>query len=145
MQDVGAERDAITLLRSPTHFGRPNWDKVFSSIRERHVQTDVGVVSFSVCVSVGSILMMIRCSFFVDQGCSRERFKRCRTSILSLRELGFSLPKVCGLLSHWSSMLSGANRELLTRLHLRSARCTLILSVIYPLTVGSPLTIALVT
>lgn len=43
VQDVGAERDAITSLRAPTHFGRPNWDRVFSSIAEKHPETDVGV------------------------------------------------------------------------------------------------------
>ena len=44
VQDVGAEKDAITSLRAPTHFGRPNWDKVFSSIAEKHADSDVGVV-----------------------------------------------------------------------------------------------------
>jgi NADPH oxidase 2 len=45
VQDVGAEKDAITSLRAPTHFGRPNWDRVFPSIAEKHPHTDVGVVS----------------------------------------------------------------------------------------------------
>ena len=45
VQDVGAEKDAITSLRAPTHFGRPNWDRVFSSVAEKHPETDVGVVS----------------------------------------------------------------------------------------------------
>ena len=44
VQDVGAEKDAITSLRAPTHFGRPNWDRVFSSISDKHPETDVGVV-----------------------------------------------------------------------------------------------------
>ncbi|KAF8323105.1 NADPH oxidase [Clavulina sp. PMI_390] len=43
VQDVGAEQDAITHLRAPTHFGRPNWDRVFSGIADRHPDTDVGV------------------------------------------------------------------------------------------------------
>ncbi|KAI0701938.1 NADPH oxidase [Cytidiella melzeri] len=43
VQDVGAEKDAITSLRAPTHFGRPNWDKVFCSIAEKHPDSDVGV------------------------------------------------------------------------------------------------------
>ncbi|GJE89247.1 NADPH oxidase family protein [Phanerochaete sordida] len=43
VQDVGAETDAITALRAPTHFGRPNWDRVFASIAEKHPETDVGV------------------------------------------------------------------------------------------------------
>lgn len=45
VQDVGAEKDAITSLRAPTHFGRPNWDRVFGSLVEKHPDTDVGVVS----------------------------------------------------------------------------------------------------
>ena len=43
VQDVGAERDAITSLRAPTHFGRPNWDRVFTSIADKHADTDIGV------------------------------------------------------------------------------------------------------
>ncbi|KAG6839592.1 hypothetical protein C0991_001108, partial [Blastosporella zonata] len=43
VQDVGAEQDAITSLRAPTHFGRPNWDRVFTSVSEKHPETDVGV------------------------------------------------------------------------------------------------------
>ncbi len=44
MQDVGAEKDAITSLRAPTHYGRPNWDRVFKSIADKNPETDVGVV-----------------------------------------------------------------------------------------------------
>lgn len=43
VQDVGAEKDAITSLRAPTHYGRPNWDRVFGSIVDKHPETDVGV------------------------------------------------------------------------------------------------------
>jgi len=43
VQDVGAEKDAITSLRAPTHFGRPNWDRVFSSLTQKHSGSDVGV------------------------------------------------------------------------------------------------------
>jgi len=43
VQDVGADKDAITSLRAPTHFGRPNWDRVFSSLTEKHSNSDVGV------------------------------------------------------------------------------------------------------
>ena len=45
VQNVGAEKDAITFLRAPTHFGKPNWDRLFPSIVEKHPDTDVGVVS----------------------------------------------------------------------------------------------------
>ncbi|KAF9263193.1 NADPH oxidase [Marasmius fiardii PR-910] len=43
VQDVGAEKDSITNLRSPTHFGRPNWDRVFQSISDKHPDSDCGV------------------------------------------------------------------------------------------------------
>ncbi|ODO03125.1 hypothetical protein I350_05970 [Cryptococcus amylolentus CBS 6273] len=43
IQDVGAEKDTITNLRAPTHFGRPNWDRVFESIANKHPDTDCGV------------------------------------------------------------------------------------------------------
>jgi len=43
VHDVGSEKDAITSLRAPTHFGRPNWDRVFSTITDKHPETDVGV------------------------------------------------------------------------------------------------------
>jgi NADPH oxidase len=36
-------RDALTGLRARTHFGRPNWDKIFSGVRERHRGADIGV------------------------------------------------------------------------------------------------------
>jgi NADPH oxidase 2 len=44
VSDVGAEKDAITSLRAPTLFGRPNWDRVFQSIVEKHQDTDVAVL-----------------------------------------------------------------------------------------------------
>lgn len=43
VQDVGAEKDAITSLRAPTHFGRPNWNRVFSTLVDKHPDTDIGV------------------------------------------------------------------------------------------------------
>ena len=45
VQDVGAEKDAITSLRAPTHFGRPNWNRVFGTLVDKHPDTDIGVVS----------------------------------------------------------------------------------------------------
>ncbi|KAF7356062.1 FAD-binding FR-type domain-containing protein [Mycena venus] len=43
VQDVGAEKDAITTLRAPTHYGRPNWDKIYTSLGQQHPESDVGV------------------------------------------------------------------------------------------------------
>lgn len=36
INDANADRDAITGLRAPTNFGRPNWGAVFRSIRKIH-------------------------------------------------------------------------------------------------------------
>ncbi|GEM09205.1 NADPH oxidase isoform 2 [Rhodotorula toruloides] len=41
--DVGSDRDAITQLRAPTHYGRPNWDRIFASIAAEHPASEVGV------------------------------------------------------------------------------------------------------
>ncbi|CAJ0854803.1 1957_t:CDS:2 [Entrophospora sp. SA101] len=36
-------KDTITGLRALTHYGRPNWDKVFSNMRDKYPATDIGV------------------------------------------------------------------------------------------------------
>ncbi|GES79470.1 NADPH oxidase [Rhizophagus clarus] len=43
VNDDGNVKDTITGLRSPTQFGRPNWDRIFSNMRDQHPATDVGV------------------------------------------------------------------------------------------------------
>ncbi|KAF0484145.1 NADPH oxidase [Gigaspora margarita] len=43
VNDDGNVKDTITGLRAPTHFGRPNWDKIFSNMRDQYPATDVGV------------------------------------------------------------------------------------------------------
>ncbi|KAF7377911.1 FAD-binding FR-type domain-containing protein [Mycena sanguinolenta] len=43
VQDVGAEKDAITALRAPTHYGRPNWDRIYTSLGQKHPDSDIGV------------------------------------------------------------------------------------------------------
>ncbi|KAJ3009725.1 hypothetical protein HKX48_007779 [Thoreauomyces humboldtii] len=44
VNDEEGVADAITGLRAPTHYGRPNWDRIFSNIRDSHRGTDVGVL-----------------------------------------------------------------------------------------------------
>lgn len=44
VSDVGSEKDAISGLRAPTHYGRPNWDTIFSNIRSKHPSTECGVM-----------------------------------------------------------------------------------------------------
>ena len=43
LHDVQSEKDAITALRTPTQFGRPNWDKFFGAVVSGHPDTDIGV------------------------------------------------------------------------------------------------------
>ena len=43
LNDADTHADAITGLRAPTNFGRPNWDTVFKSIRRMHEPTEAGV------------------------------------------------------------------------------------------------------
>ena len=98
VQDVGAEKDAITSLRAPTHFGRPNWDKSFSSLVDKHPDTDVGVVRTH---SGPQRHILIPCMLFgsssADLLCCPSNSTRCVTStrILAPVELGFSSERVC--------------------------------------------------
>ncbi|KAI0009615.1 ferric reductase NAD binding domain-containing protein [Xylariaceae sp. FL0662B] len=43
INDANADKDAITGLRSPTNFGRPNWDMIFRGIRKLHSPAEAGV------------------------------------------------------------------------------------------------------
>lgn len=43
INDVNADKDTITGLRSPTNFGRPNWDMIFRGIRKLHTPAEAGV------------------------------------------------------------------------------------------------------
>jgi len=43
VNDDGTATDALTGLRSPTHYGRPVWDKIFQNMRDLYPATDVGV------------------------------------------------------------------------------------------------------
>ncbi|KAF2971865.1 hypothetical protein GQX73_g1654 [Xylaria multiplex] len=43
INDANADKDTITGLRSPTNFGRPNWDMIFRGIRKIHAPAEAGV------------------------------------------------------------------------------------------------------
>lgn len=43
INDAHADVDAVTGLRSPTNFGRPNWDAVFRGVRRLHRPVTAGV------------------------------------------------------------------------------------------------------
>ncbi|EPE10697.1 nadph oxidase [Ophiostoma piceae UAMH 11346] len=43
INDANADKDAITGLRAPTNFGRPNWDMIFRGIRKLHTPAEAGV------------------------------------------------------------------------------------------------------
>jgi len=40
---LDADYDQITGLQSPTYFGRPNWDQIFSEKAQRHNGQTIGV------------------------------------------------------------------------------------------------------
>ncbi|RKF78451.1 Superoxide-generating NADPH oxidase heavy chain subunit A [Golovinomyces cichoracearum] len=66
INDANADRDAITGLRSPTNFGRPNWDMVFKSICKIHTPAEAGVFFCGPKV-LGSVLH-IKCNMYTEPG-----------------------------------------------------------------------------
>ncbi|RFU33433.1 hypothetical protein B7463_g2905, partial [Scytalidium lignicola] len=66
INDANADRDAITGLRSPTNFGRPNWDMVFKSIRKIHSPAEAGV--FFCGPKVLGSQLHIKCNTYSEPG-----------------------------------------------------------------------------
>ena len=64
--DANADRDAITALRAPTNFGRPDWDAIFRFIRKIHTPAEAGVF-FSGPQALGSQLH-IKCNMYSEPG-----------------------------------------------------------------------------
>lgn len=65
INDANAEQDAITGLRAPTNFGRPNWDTIFKSIRKIHQPAEAGVFFCGPKV-LGSVLH-VKCNMYSNQ------------------------------------------------------------------------------
>ncbi|PQE07912.1 hypothetical protein CJF32_00003054 [Rutstroemia sp. NJR-2017a WRK4] len=66
INDANADRDAITGLRAPTNFGRPNWDMIFKSVRKIHTPSEAGVFFCGPKV-LGSVLH-IKCNMYSEPG-----------------------------------------------------------------------------
>ncbi|KAF2814222.1 uncharacterized protein BDZ99DRAFT_379956 [Mytilinidion resinicola] len=66
INDANAEQDAITGLRAPTNFGRPNWDMIFKSIRKIHAPAEAGVF-FCGPKPLGSVLHQ-KCNMYSEPG-----------------------------------------------------------------------------
>ncbi|KAL9625073.1 MAG: hypothetical protein Q9160_000802 [Pyrenula sp. 1 TL-2023] len=66
INDANAEHDAITGLRSPTNFGRPNWDMVFRGIRKIHSPAEAGV--FFCGPQVLGSQLHIKCNMYSEPG-----------------------------------------------------------------------------
>ncbi|KAF2011729.1 hypothetical protein BU24DRAFT_287934 [Aaosphaeria arxii CBS 175.79] len=66
INDANAEQDAITGLRAPTNFGRPNWDMIFKSIRKIHSPAEAGVF-FCGPKGLGSTLH-VKCNMYSEPG-----------------------------------------------------------------------------
>lgn len=65
INDANADRDAITGLRAPTNFGRPNWDQIFRGIKQIHGAGEAGVF-FCGPKPLGSTLHT-KCNQFTDK------------------------------------------------------------------------------
>lgn len=65
INDANAEQDAITGLRAPTSFGRPNWDLIFRSVRQIHAPAEAGVF-FCGPKPLGSLLHL-KCNMYSDR------------------------------------------------------------------------------
>ncbi|KAF2175029.1 hypothetical protein K469DRAFT_86122 [Zopfia rhizophila CBS 207.26] len=68
INDANAKQDAITGLRAPTNFGRPNWDMIFKSIRKIHAPAEAGVF-FCGPKGLGSTLH-VKCNMYSEPGFS---------------------------------------------------------------------------
>ncbi|KAH8703952.1 putative NADPH oxidase [Talaromyces proteolyticus] len=66
INDANADIDAITGLRAPTNFGRPNWDMIFRSVRKIHTPAEAGVF-FCGPKGLGSQLH-IKCNQYSEPG-----------------------------------------------------------------------------
>ncbi|KAG9249183.1 ferric reductase NAD binding domain-containing protein [Calycina marina] len=66
INDVNSDRDAISGLRAPTNFGRPNWDMIFKSVRKIHSPAEAGVFFCGPKV-LGSVLH-IKCNLYSEPG-----------------------------------------------------------------------------
>jgi NADPH oxidase len=66
INDVNSDKDAITGLRAPTNFGRPNWDAVFKSIRKIHSPAEAGV--FFCGPKVLGSQLHIKCNMYSEPG-----------------------------------------------------------------------------
>ena len=64
VNDANAEVDALSGLRTPTNFGRPNWDAIFRSIRKIHAPAEAGVF-FCGPKGLGSTLH-VKCNMYSD-------------------------------------------------------------------------------
>ncbi|KAF2129917.1 hypothetical protein P153DRAFT_375534 [Dothidotthia symphoricarpi CBS 119687] len=68
INDANSEQDAITGLRAPTNFGRPNWDMIFKCIRKIHSPAEAGVF-FCGPKGLGSTLH-VKCNKWSEPGFS---------------------------------------------------------------------------
>ena len=106
VQDVGAEQDTITTLRAPTHFGRPNWDRVFPSISDKHHDTDVGVFFCGPSMLSKTCVTMIHFyPTWSNERCIITAYTRNVTSTLTPRVPDSFSAKVCSRVVKYSALL----------------------------------------
>ncbi|KAI9682751.1 MAG: hypothetical protein M1829_006739 [Trizodia sp. TS-e1964] len=66
MLNIASPDDAITGLRAPTNFGRPNWDAIFKGVRKLHAPAEAGVF-FCGPKALGSVLH-VKCNLYSEPG-----------------------------------------------------------------------------
>lgn len=93
INDANADKDTITGLRSPTNFGRPNWDMIFRGIRKLHSPGEAGVF-FCGPKGLGSSLH-VYCNKYTEPG---------------YVEPSLNTTKMCYANSRVGSHLSGAKK-----------------------------------
>ncbi|KAI4152105.1 MAG: hypothetical protein LQ340_003104 [Diploschistes diacapsis] len=64
VNDADAQVDAVSGLRTPTNYGRPNWDAIFRAIRKIHSPAEAGVF-FCGPKGLGSTLH-VKCNMYSD-------------------------------------------------------------------------------
>jgi NADPH oxidase len=72
LNDEEGAADAITGLRSPTYYGRPNFDQIFKGMRQTHPGTDIGV--FFCGPKVLSASLHKACNRWTEAGENGTRF-----------------------------------------------------------------------
>ena len=89
VNDAGAEYDPLTLLRSRTLFGRPDWKAIYGRMRQAietgqylpgtnaQLKTKVGVSKLSASICAAQILMLRPADVLLWSLATRKSYQDC--------------------------------------------------------------------